>query len=170
MNITFKTHFPWPGADGQPEPTHFAQQIINELVLRDGAPRAERSYKLHTIRRVKDKPRFREGMRLVLQHGSRFKPMPFVETECTGVQMLHMSLLWNDPSWLEQKAEAAHYSLQIRIDHPDDVCWLTEEDVERLARNDGFSSLEQFTRWFLLDVLANGPGTYQLVHWTEVRY
>lgn len=170
MNITFKTHFPWPGADGQPEPTHFADQIMNELVLRDGAPRAERSYKLHTIRRVKDKPRFREGMRLVLQTGSRFKPMPFVETECTGVQMLHMGLYWTNPGWLEPNPCRAHYELQVAVEQDSHMRWLDEDDMTRLARNDGFSSLEQFMRWFLLDQLMNGPGYYQLVHWTEVRY
>jgi hypothetical protein len=161
MNITFKTHFPWPGADGNPEPTHFPDQIINELVLRDGAPRAERPYKLHTIRRVKDKPRFREGMRLVLQTGSRFKPMPFVETECTGTQMLHM----------EAPAVRDTLALNVRLILPATVPHLLGGgQLERLARNDGFSSLEQFTRWFMLDQLVNGPGYYQVVHWTEVRY
>jgi hypothetical protein len=160
MNINFKTHFPWPGADGQPEPTRFADQIIQELVLRDGAPRAERDYKLHTIRRVKDKPRFREGMRLVLHTGSRFKPMPFVETECTGTQMLHMEL--------EQKREECR--LNVRLILPATIPQLfTGHLLERLARHDGLS-LENFVRWFTLDVLVNGPGYYQLVHWTEVRY
>ncbi len=169
MNITFKTHFPWPGADGQPEPTHFCMQILNEVARDPDTPRAERSYKLHTIRRVKDKPRFREGMRLVLQGGTRFKPVPFAETECTGTQMLHMELGWVDPSWLEQKAERAHLELTLSIHEPDDIRWLDETDIERLAKNDGLS-LEQFARWFTLDLLMNGPSTYQIVHWSDVRY
>jgi len=41
--------------------------------------------------------------------------------------------------------------------------------MRRLAENDGLS-MEQFTKWFLLDVVTNGPGVYQIVHWTEVRY
>jgi hypothetical protein len=150
MNINFKTHFPWPGADGQPEPTHFCEQILNEVSRPADIPRAERSYKLHTIRRVKDQPRFREGMRLVLQTGSRFKPMPFAETECTGTQMLHMEL--------EQKREECR--LNVRLILPATIPHLfTGHLLERLARHDGLS-LENFVRWFTLDVLVNGPGYY----------
>jgi hypothetical protein len=162
MNITFKTHFPWPGADGNPEPTHFPDQIINELVLRDGAPRAERSYKLHTIRRVKDKPRFREGMKLVLQTGSRFKPVPFVETACTGVQTL----------WMEARPNLGGVNLLIwvRDPEPGPARLLTAEQVSALAQNDGLLPYH-FVRWFTLDLLHNGlEGTYQVIHWTEVRY
>jgi hypothetical protein len=161
MNISFKTHFPWPGPDGNPEPTNFPQQIIEELVLRDGAERRSRRYKLHTIRRVKAKPRHREGMKLVLQTGSRFKPRPFVETECTGTQMLHM----------ECQPVRDTLALNVRLILPGTVPHLLRGDkLEQLATNDGFASLEQFTRWFTLDVLLHGPGYYQLVHWSDVRY
>ena len=86
MNINFKSHFPWPGADGQPEPTNFASQILNGMLSTD----PDKPKKLHTIRRIKAKPGYREGMKLVLQGGSRFKPVPFAETVCTGVQVLRL--------------------------------------------------------------------------------
>ncbi len=46
---------------------------------------------------------------------------------------------------------------------------MEEHSVKDIANNDGLT-LEQFTKWFLLDVITHGPGTYELVHWTDLRY
>lgn len=159
MNVNFKTHFPWPGADGKPEETKFLDSILRCLIGSDtGAPSAFGG-KRHTIRRVKTKPRFRAGMKLVLTTGGRFTPRPFCETECVSVQYLRM--------------EASHYagglSLGIWTDDPPLNPLMNLERMGTLAANDGMN-LEQFHKWFLLDVITHGPGTYELVHWTDLRY
>lgn len=41
---------------------------------------------------------------------------------------------------------------------------LTEAHVFKLAKNDGFNSLEEFYDWF------NKPFVGKIIHWTEKRY
>ncbi len=160
MNINFKAHFPWPGADGKPEPTRFAESILMGLGIASGhfvSP----VKKLHTIRRVKREPRYREGMKLVLPGGTRYKPQPFVETECTGTQILEM----------HPTTHGSAIGLSIWVREPGVLRPPLHPDrMRNLALNDGFTSLEQFLKWFLADVITNGPGFYQVVHWTDVRY
>lgn len=162
MNINFKTHFPWNGPDGNPEPTLFATQIKNEVNRDPDTRRGERyRYKLHTIRRINHgKPRFREGMKLTFSTGSRFKPERFGEAVCTGTQHLKMSLQVKDN----------RMELFVAICHPATIpIYLKPSKFAALAQNDGLSS-ENFTKWFAQDLIANGPGDYQLVHWTDLRY
>lgn len=150
MNIFFKTHFPWPGPDGQPEPTHFHSKILAGHGLGPGPG------KLHTIRRVNGKPRYREDMKLVMCMGSRFKPVPFHETVCTGTQLIEMETM-----------TTSYGSLFIagRIDGEE----FSFAELETIAGNDGLTYV-QFVKWFTLDLITRGPGTYQIVHWSDVRY
>lgn len=163
MNINFKTHFPWNGTDGTPEPTRFREQILNVLNARipgaGGLSYPGEGMKLHTIRRTHGRPRFREGMALTLTTGSRFKPVPFAEAVCTGVQEVHMVIEHGTTM-----AGRTYLSLRIAID--DQVVYMPGE----LALNDGFRDDERMARWFLPDIIAHGPFTGQLVHWTGVRY
>jgi hypothetical protein len=42
-------------------------------------------------------------------------------------------------------------------------------DLGALACNDGLS-IDHFLRWFIADIIANGPLIGQIVHWTDLRY
>lgn len=165
MNIHFKTYFPWPGADGQPEPTHFGLQIMNAFapnIFSPSRPGNVQGKKLHTIRRLPNngRPRYREGMRLVMCMGSRYEPQPFLEAECTGVQLLQMDM----------GEFAGGLSLGVRLVEHGSYCKPMDLTmIDKLAANDGLSR-EQFLKWFLADVIHCGPGTYQVVHWTKHRY
>lgn len=168
MNLNFKTHFPWAGPDGQPEPTFFADKILIGLGGHsvDDAPEALAPLigpnpKLHTIRRYAGPhPRIRAGMKLTMSTGSRFAPVRFAETTCTGVQTL----------LLEPLVHADGVTLMVRLLDDRGNDWrFTEGDMAKLAQNDGLT-LSQFVRWFTLDVIQHGAGTYALVHWTDLRY
>lgn len=171
MNINFKTHFPWPGADGKPEATFFREKILAGIRpqmaqmtqmkaahsktadVTDGALRP----KLHTIRRINGKPRYREGMKLTFSTGSRFKPERFGEAMCTGTQLLRM--------WIETTPFLNQLELCCFLGSTS----LTGVQQRALIANDGLTPAA-FSKWFLLDLLTNGPGDYQVVHWTGLRY
>lgn len=170
MIISFKEYFPWAGADGLPERTGFREKIL-ACVLdgRDGRDAGsegcsiERAVpKLHTIRRVpaNGRPRYREGMRLQFATGPRFKKVVFAEAVCTGVQLIKM-VLYPTP-FLNQMELCCYHGEKLDA-------LLTGKAQRALHANDGLSDLN-FTKWFLLDLITNGPGVYQLVHWTDARY
>lgn len=159
MRLNFKTHFPWNGRDGKPEPTFFRDKILLAL---DQHPEPEATSlfldpdkKLHTIRRINGKPRYREGMKLTLCTGSRFKSEPFAETVCTGTQSV----------WMRPRVIIDGCRLDLSVDGRH----LDSHRMSVLALNDGLDT-QSFFKWFLLDVITNGPGEYQLVHWGDVRY
>lgn len=160
MNINFKTHFPWPGADGKPEPTYFVEKVVHGILTLEPRlpPRPDWPYqpKLHTIRRITGKPRFREGMQLMMTTGPRFRTVPFADTKCTGVQELFIRLELADPP---------QYHLRFFLNGER----LNKQALATLAANDGLTG-EQLWRWFALDVISNGPGKYQIVHWTDLKY
>jgi len=158
MLLKFKTHFPWNDEHGNPVPTHFVPQIANALQGIVGPPGA----KHHTLRRINGKPRFREGMKLQMATGPRFKPDIFRETECTRWKHLKMDIVYT---------QVAGYQLRVRVCHPGVIPYKMPPDkLHWLAMWDGFPDLESFTRWFLADLLTNGPGDFELVGWTDVRY
>lgn len=158
MNINFKTHFPWPGPTGKPERTNFDHKISACVEFPDD-PQGW-TPKKHTIRRFHGKPRFREGMELTFSSGSRFKPVRFGHALCTGTQFLRM----------EAAPYAGGISLGVWLQEPAVLFPVMKLDnMERLALNDGLS-MENFLKWFLLDVLTHGTGHYQIVHWTDLRY
>lgn len=161
MNLNFKTHFPWPGADGKPEPTYFKARILAGLTQRRGDAENAAVPKLHTIRRLKNgKARFREGMKLTFSTGSRFKPERFGEMVCTGVQRLQM----------EPRPSYHGVNLLIHLDlGAPPMHLLSADELQTLAENDGLKPYD-FMRWFTMDAIQNGPGVYELVHWTDVRY
>lgn len=168
MNVSFKTHFPWVDAKGEPVPTHFAQSIVNVMnraVISEETPWTGYGEKRHTMRRVKNgRRRFRPGMKLVLTVGSRFKPMEFAETTCESVQMVRMEL----------QPIPGHAGLNLLVDIDGQAC--SNNMLRTLARYDGFPSpglgpSVNFLRWFMLDLLQHGsPAEYELVHWTTMRY
>lgn len=169
MRLNFKTHFPWPGPGDLPTRTHFYKQIMNALSRHYGGdedtdPYPGQGFKLHTIRRVKNEPRFREGMTLQFCTGPRFKQKVFAEAPCTNVQLLRM-----DTAFVPGHGHGLTVDLHNGPDSTFPWRPLSQGTIEQLARNDGLSGRD-FYRWFQADVLQNGPGTYELVHWTGRRY
>lgn len=166
MRLNFKTHFPWPGPGDQPPRTHFYEQIMNALSRHDGGdedtdPYPGHGFKLHTIRRVKNEPRFRKGMTLQFCTGPRFKQKVFVEAPCTGVQLLRMGTQW---------VQGWGHSLTVDVSEgPGLLRPLRRQDIQVLAIYDGLREAD-FYRWFQIDVLTHGWGLYELVHWTGRRY
>jgi len=165
MNLNFKTTFPWPGADGiYPAPTFFMDKILLSLDQHPGddaartlAPLIGPAPKIHTIRRINgEKARFREGMKLSMSTGSRFKPERFAEAVCTGTQEVLMEMV---------RLREFGFELDVWVDGR----YIHRLDRGTLATNDGLTE-EQFTKWFLLDQITHGPGLYELVHWTAFRY
>lgn len=144
-------------------PTRFMEQIVNSLQEEAGQKLSFPMYgtKRHTLRRAKQKPRFREGMLLQFCTGPRYQQEVFADGYCTGVQLVHLNALHRE---------------FMAIDGPPCYSWQLVAQMggrllplKELAANDGLA-LHDFTRWFLLDVLQNGPGMYELVHWTNTRY
>lgn len=164
MNINFKTHFPWPSGDtGKPEPTYFKERILNTLTtdIFAGVGR-----KLHTIRRVpaSGKLRFRAGMLLTFSTGPRFKPERFAETNCISTQEVNM--------WLSTMkghgAAGPELTVNIGFNGEKKSGW-NDYWFTKLLTNDGLSR-DNGIKWFALDLLTHGPGEYQIVHWTDLRY
>jgi hypothetical protein len=157
MRISFATHTPW-ATEEQPCGTWFREQIENELDLCGGHTRHPRhGRKKHTLRRMKgNKCRFRKGMQLQLVEGPRYQAEQFAATVCKDVQVVRMRAIhgvWG-------------YSVVAMIgDHH-----LAIDQMRMLAANDGFYDFSHFERWFLLDLLKNGDGAYELIHWTNMRY
>lgn len=163
MILSFKEHFPWDDESGHAAPTDFQQSIrrgLGKRVTRNGTNGAMR--KVHTIRRGE---RYREGMRLQFATGPRFHNVVFDEAVCTGVEPIHMDIFRR--RLLEVGGQASHV-LQLGA-----VSDITRKkhlyDLGALACNDGLS-IDHFLRWFIADIIANGPLIGQIVHWTDLRY
>lgn len=157
MRISFATHMPWSTPE-KPAPTHFREQIENQLDVCNGHmahPRHGR--KKHTLRRMNgERLRFRKGMQLQLVQGPRFKAEQFAVVECRSVQVVRM------------KAVESRYGVNVCAEIGDRM--LSTDQMWEMAGNDGFYHYAHFERWFLLDLLKNGPGAYELVHWGREQY
>lgn len=139
MVLGFKSVFPW-GA-----PTNFEQKIINAI-------------KLHTLRQDPHN-RWRAGMPIQLATGVRTKKYRcFKEDVCTGTQLIRIT-----PKYLMVEIFG---TTDITACLGGLILWhgLSNEEIDTLARNDGFDSTEDFWRWF------NKPFEGKLIHWTQKRY
>jgi len=160
MNLSFKSHFLWPGRDGQPEPTRFGEQILNAITANPVAIYPDAGTKLHTIRRAAPDGtcRYRKGMPLHMVTGPRFKPERFAVAECTGVQPIKIGLM---PGTNTNGSPG--YFLMVFINNK------RHFNPVQLAQNDGLT-LDQFTSWFMLDLIQHGNFRGHIIHWTDLRY
>jgi hypothetical protein len=165
MNIMFMKAFP----DGSP--TDFENKInkcLNneELTLREKSEMLVTGMvpkyvhpKLHTMRPItidKDgnkKPcRIRVGMGLSLRNWAgkpyRSGQYAFADTRCRGVQAV--VIVWGPK--------------KDRVNVVVDGIILDKSEVELLARNDGFESVEDFFKWFDNDFEG------WIIHWTDKKY
>jgi hypothetical protein len=105
----------------------------------------KKGIKLHTIR-VDGKNRWRKGMKIHFATGNRTPQYNcFKEGVCTGTQTIEIR---------------DHYSVLIggRMQ--------TNDQIQDIAINDGFDTIEDFWAWF--DQYT--PFTGKIIHWTNIRY
>lgn len=110
--------------------------------------------KIHTLR-DDIKERWQEGMKIHMVINLR---QPTQETfndkhTCTGIQKV--------------KFTYGSEGFKVSIDDKE----LTMEQLNLLAKNDGFISLRGFKDWFIPLIEKNGGSlTQRLIHWTDFRY
>ncbi|WP_438423101.1 hypothetical protein [Aquimarina macrocephali] len=115
--------------------------------------------KLHTIRRD-EKNRWRAGNKIHPVINNRTKQQfQFTPTiKCTGVQRIEIVKVANVKT--PYTRSTGNKTFQVIVDGN---C-LNKNQIEQLAINDGFESVEHFFRWF------NEDFTGKLIHWTDLRY
>ena len=150
MTIGYKQEFPWGG------PTRFENKI------KDGV-------KLHTIREDKTK-RWRKGLKINHVVGNRTKKRrQFLVSKCTGVQEISISTHYETgiDEQTGQVVQLGPYLTVLVYDENKDPKEILGHKLERLTINDGFDSVEDFTRWF-----DNNDGEFfgSIIHWTDLRY
>lgn len=120
----------------------FKPQFVSKIL--DGS-------KIHTFR-ADTQLRWKEGRSIQFATGRRTKNYKqFLEGKCKSIQTLFIS-------------------------HDRKAVWLATEkglfipgligklDVELIAKNDGFESVEDFWKWF------NVEGVFRCIHWTDFKY
>lgn len=174
MTLGFSIHWPDKMGELAGKPTYFIQKIWNGLIkehILDVYDEKEihREYyrqfdeiiefdtelppKLHTIRRGN---RWRKGMKIHMTiHNRTKKRFQFAPVlECTGVQNVEIDHWWYD----EEKTAANFPTVKI---NGKSLEW---KDIENLALNDGFPSVEDFFKFFDSDFKG------QIIHWAYVEY
>jgi len=144
----------WLGADGT------INYHLGDSLKWDVFSNPDLEPKVHTFR-SDSKDRWKEGN---LIHPAinnrtpqRFQFAPTIK--CTGVQKIQIDhapgfvQVFIDGAWF---GDAFHHGL-------DDIYNITN-DLETLAINDGFDSVEQFFQWFDKDFSG------KIIHWTDLRY
>lgn len=101
--------------------------------------------KIHSIRAG---DRWKPGMTIHFYNHVRTKRMKkFGELTCESVQDIEIEWQYGD-------------SIYVYVDN----VVLLEEEVEKLALNDGFDTVEHFMAWFNKDFQG------QIIHWTKYKY
>lgn len=113
----------------------FKKQFVKKI--KDGS-------KIHTIR-VDKHNRWKEGSTIHFATGVRTKKYKqFIGGQCLGVQKIYID---NEQTVVSVDGQR-----------------LTFAGIERLAKNDGFDSVEDFFKWFG----DNFSG--KIIHWTALKY
>lgn len=112
--------------------------------------------KIHSIREDKSN-RWKQGMKIHLWRGNprnvSQNPYSFGERVCISMQKIFIHPDFGPSGGL--------YSF-VTIDGRQ----ITGDELEQLARNDGFSSVRQFFLWFK----KTGDFTGKIIHWTDKKY
>lgn len=109
--------------------------------------------KIHTIREDKAN-QWQPGKKIHAATGVRTKSYrPFMESVCVSTQFIQIYPQGISPKpWI-----AVEFTKNLTFQ-------MSAEQVDLLARNDGFESTEDFWEWF------KNPVRAKLIHWTEFRY
>lgn len=112
--------------------------------------------KIHTIREDKT-GRWKPGMTIHFASGVRTKNyVQFHEGKCFSTQQIEIRNIF-------RKTDFNTYTIcrhDVRVDGRS----LLDEEIEKLAKNDGFNGLDDFFGWF------NQGFKGKIIHWTEFRY
>jgi len=116
--------------------------------------------KIHTIREDKH-DRWSEGRKIYLATGVRTKNyQQFAEKTCTGTQKISIRYYDNKQRvriTIDDRFFGTAFYDQGRISY-----YVSE--LEDLARNDGFDSVDEFFQWFHKDFAG------KIIHWTQLKY
>lgn len=143
MILTFKTQI-------NGKPTHFVEKIEASVFFSSFF-----TPKMHTIRKGY---RFKEGDKLHMTINGRYEKKEFFNegvkalSKCISVQKIRIR---SDDRmkmvWIERK--------------PDYFTYASSTEIETLALNDGFDSLDDFWAFFKGEIFEG-----QIIHWTDYRY
>lgn len=153
------------------KPTYFAEKIWRAIDVFDIVPESEcieysnskhqanleynlissLNPKIHTIRKD-TKNRWKAGNKIHPYYFSRTKNMvQFAPTfECKGIQSIEIKP--NDKFFNKNIVVIGSFNM------------LDDDEIERLAINDGFDSVDEFFNWFNTDF------TGKIIHFTNLRY
>lgn len=110
-------------------------------------PKIEAGTKIHTLREDK-KDRWKAGKTIHFATGVRTKAFNcFRKGKCVSTQKITITY------------RVGHSAL-VNIDYR----YLTQDEVNILAKNDGFDSVEDFFTWFDKDFVG------KIIHWTDFKY
>lgn len=142
MILSFKKKLP------SGKPTNFENKIKSGI-------------KIHSIREDKHN-RWRPGMKIQMAHGVRTKNYRcFDDTKtCTGIQSIKINYYFNGitPEKMEIIIDGDLFYSQSGYGS------YGSDNLELLARNDGFDSTSDFFSWFNADFEG------KILHWTDFRY
>lgn len=158
MILNFKTKYPWG------ELTHFVGKILNWL---DNLPTDQ---KLHSIRTDKTN-RWKPGMKIHFSTGMRTKNYKcFAEGKCILTQVIEIREMsqvcvdncytYEESHMFGDRSEKFLKTFKVIVDGRD----LTSDEIDLLAKNDGFETTHDFFRWF------NKNFTGKIIHWTDLKY
>lgn len=111
--------------------------------------------KIHTIREDKTR-RWRKDKSIHFSTDVRTKNYNcFYKAKCTGVERIFMTYAFNN-------------IIEVTINDR----YLTWNEIEKLAKNDGFESYEDFFNWFYPVIKKNKDECFsgRIIHWTDFRY
>lgn len=176
MTLGFKQYFPWH-TEKDPAPTYFREKIQlcgtgaepGKKVLCDftkgfhKVPQIEIYPKIHTMRSDPHN-RWKAGRKIeMVYRGAGYKILdhfnkgiPELE-KCVSTQRIIIKDMRHLP--IGKRAFGQHDFL-ITIDNR----MLSFAEQQKLARNDGFNSVEDFFRWF------NKDWSGKIIHFTDFRY
>ena len=159
MNLGYKQHFPWG------EPTRFREKIIKGIYPYSIYNNIDLHPKIHTIREDPHN-RWKPGNIIHHAYGVRTKNYDcFDEGECKSVQEIEIK-----EYFIDENDFVSHSYTLINKGVPRifrvfiDSKMLSEDEIDILARNDGFDSTKDFFRWF------NKPFKGKIIHWTNLKY
>lgn len=166
MQLNFTTHI-------NGKPNYFVEKILNGLIYsgfineikhhhlkidlykKTGEQNFIWGPKIHTIRKD-EKQRFKPGinLHLVINPYSKTKRLQFAPLiKCTSIQKIHISF------WYNTDTEEFTTPL-ILVDDKE----LNKKQMQQLAINDGFDTLEDFLTYF------KGGFVGKIIHWTNFKY
>ncbi|VTP94927.1 ASCH domain-containing protein [Sphingobacterium daejeonense] len=128
----------------------FKQQFVEPIL---------KGNKIHTIRED-SKDRWKTGSHIHMATGVRTKSYScFNEVDVKGVQYIFMT---NHRWTFEVSIGDTHYCDK----------YLYPNDIEKIAINDGFKSLEDFQKWFIPLIESSPEHCFsgKIIHWTDFKY